>query len=175
MCRSNVVFFVWIAGNGIKKQLYCLAEKSIKCGMGFSEAAINVSRNLKHLCANGTVMNTEFEQHKKCFSEAGMSQVCFEPIDFVMQDRLDAKDVVLGQKITCKLLDVFSSCVVKSVEDECGESTVDFFSSLLDPLVRLSKGLCEEIIFPANENDDRPDNPGLMSVYQIIAVFFKSP
>ncbi|KAF8791990.1 hypothetical protein HNY73_003644 [Argiope bruennichi] len=92
-----------------------------------------------------------------------------------MKDRLEVKDIVLGQKETCKLVDAFSDCAFKNVENKCGKSTVGIFSSLFDPLIRMSRGLCEEVIIPADENDGFPDNPGMLSGIYITTLFFINP
>ncbi|GBL82870.1 hypothetical protein AVEN_106387-1 [Araneus ventricosus] len=158
--------------NHLKKQFYCLTEKAVRCRMGFSREAKNVSEILKQMCTKGNAINTEFERQKKCFKAAVDERKCNDPIDEILGTGETLKEMIRSNKEACKQLDSYSRCIVGSVETKCGGSNKNFFSTLFHPMITFGQAVCDQLVTPADENTKELKSVALISPFAIIPSFF---
>ncbi|GBL82867.1 hypothetical protein AVEN_106384-1 [Araneus ventricosus] len=122
-------------------------------------------------CAERLIIKKE----KKCFQDAVMDKKCSDPIASALSGASNLRELVLKNKEACGLLEFYSDCIVERVVHYCGPHAKDLFSYLFDRLLKLGQCMCDEIILPADENDDRFDNLGQLDAFNFILPFFVYP
>ncbi|GBN54948.1 hypothetical protein AVEN_242038-1 [Araneus ventricosus] len=148
----------------------CASQKATECSMGFSEQARNVSQTLEEVCTEASPIRSKFLKQKECYTEALDFEQCFYLIYNLTGYIETPEDFIKMNKEGCRNLNVYSTCVVKNVEKNCGD--VSTFNYLFDPLMRLGQGLCQEVILPADEKGVTSDNLGLLSIFSVIVLSF---
>ncbi|CAL1296780.1 unnamed protein product [Larinioides sclopetarius] len=156
----------------IKQQIICVSEKARECQMPFKSDAVGLYRGVELACT----VPGHFDKDKACYMRAINDSVCVEPINEVMRDLKTTEDFIRANKKICNLFGSYSNCVQKNVEKNCHGTTlsINLFKDIFKPHFGLSKSLCEELIIPADENDNRPDNYGMINVFASLVAIFGS-
>ncbi|XP_055953285.1 uncharacterized protein LOC129989005 isoform X2 [Argiope bruennichi] len=145
----------------LRNQMVCIADRALLCDMRFFREALRVGAIYDEICAEGDFNNILFEREKECYKKAIDHKDCTDPIE-----------VIRGNQEACGVLNFYKSCVIERVEEQCGAPTLDFFSYLFDAHIKLARGVCHEVILPADEDDNSPDNLGRLNPFQIVTPLF---
>ncbi|XP_055940005.1 uncharacterized protein LOC129969454 isoform X2 [Argiope bruennichi] len=161
--------------NDLKPRYDCFADRAVECKMGLAKDANQVKQIIAETCTEGTILNKLVKKEKKCFQDAFMDQKCSDPIVAVLNGASNFKEIVLKNKEACKLLEFYSECIVERVVHYCGPNSKDLFSYLFDRLFKLGRSMCNDVILPADENDESFGNLGQLDAFNFIIPFFMYP
>ncbi|GFU33635.1 uncharacterized protein NPIL_226291 [Nephila pilipes] len=153
------------------KMFTCLRTAASECKMNFLPEAVMVEEVVKELCKTGSDLNKEFLENKECILKSVTDEKCFQPILNILKDKETERDILLGQKESCKHLKEISNCVTENVRKTCGRKTVPFFQFILEPVVELHQGYCDEVIIPLAKNMKRSVSAELPNVFRTLGLF----
>ncbi|XP_055951557.1 uncharacterized protein LOC129987621 [Argiope bruennichi] len=154
-----------------KNIVECISRFADKCKMDFRVDAEYFNTAVQRVCKGGSLRKL-FDEEKACYKAAVSDSECDGPIKKALNNAKTTEEIVKANKKVCKLFKPFSVCVGKKVTKNCGIASRILFDSLYNPYQSLSNSLCEQLVLPANEKEDRPDNFGLISSYSSLTEMF---